>query len=283
MAGGGLSYQTGFNNAFSTSSFVMVSNTVIRANRVTSEKSFGGGLAWIQYAAITNFVVDSCVFSNNTSAASGKATDCLGGGAIYMRPNKIGGLVVLRNSLFVANEQLETTVYRGGAAVWLDGGVAASTVGGVICIENCTFAANRNYSTSTTSLYLGDKQLVFVTNTVVVANLDASGTTCSAIEGGSGNWRYNWAYSYIYPAYQVTIPDKTVINGTSEPKFEEGTWIPSIHSPFRDAGLTLDWMNGSYDLQRDENGKAFRKRVLGKSVDMGCFEYLPLGLTVLVK
>lgn len=283
LKGAGIYYTTTFRSSFLDSAFVTVSNTVVRANSVTDESSYGGGLAWAEYASVTNFVVDSCVFSNNTSAASGNATECLGGGAIYMRPNKIGGLAVLRNSLFVANEQLETIVNRGGAAIWLDGGKTASEVGGVIRVENCTFAANRNYSASNTSLYLGDKQIVFVTNTVVAANLDKDGVACASIEGGSGNWKSNFSYSYIYPAYNGTFDDKTVINGTSEPKFEEGTWIPSIHSPFRDAGLTLDWMNGSYDLQRDEKGKAFRKRVLGKSVDMGCFEYLPPGLTVLVK
>ena len=45
----------------------------------------------------------------------------------------------------------------------------------------------------------------------------------------------------------------------------------------RDAGLTLGWMADVHDLQRGADGQALCARVVGAAVDIGCFEYAPLG------
>ena len=45
----------------------------------------------------------------------------------------------------------------------------------------------------------------------------------------------------------------------------------------RDAGLTLGWMADAHDLQRGADGQALCARVVGTAVDIGCFEYAPLG------
>lgn len=249
-----------------------LANTEIVGNRATAESAtekigFGGGVAWNMYAVVTNFVVDSCVFASNTISTAN--AQC-GGGGLYLRLNGIGTNVVVRNSLFVGNENLNAEGTAYGAAAYVSEGVSGLT--GAVSVENCTFVRNRNRTKSTWALYVGANTAE--TNCVVALNLNAEGADVVGL-GGNGNWQGNWGYSCFYPKLGYSFPE-TVFNGTA-PKFRTGTWVPSAQSPLRDAGLTLGWMADAHDLQRGADGQALCARVVGAAVDIGCFEYAPLG------
>ncbi len=259
---------------------VTVSNTTFLANAATT--GFGGAISWGHWSTvISNVVIDSCSFLSNT--VSRASDNWRGGGAISICPGTVGENVVIRNSLFEGNAQLNAGTDLPGAAVHITRDTREISGGGTIRIENCTFVGNRNESGKSDSVYLTGRYspIAYVTNCVFACNLkkvDGAMVETAGLSSSSDAV----AYSYIYPASSTTFGD-TVINGTKAPNFQEGTWIPSGGSPMRDKGVLLSWMVGAKDLQRDANGKAIRDRVLGSAPDMGCFEYQPLGLLLILR
>lgn len=274
-----------------------VSNGYAYANSVTGAGIHTGRMVNFSDAkkVISNCVITCCTYAKdpvkgegNSGAAlvldaNSRAIDCLissctnssdvtsgGGGGVILRLNGIGTNVVVRNSLFVGNENLNAEGTAYCAAAYVSEGVSGLT--GAVSVENCTFVRNRNRTKSTWALYVGANTAE--TNCVVALNLNAEGADVVGL-GGNGNWQGNWGYSCFYPKLGYSFPE-TVFNGTA-PKFRTGTWVPSAQSPLRDAGLTLGWMADAHDLQRGADGQALCARVVGAAVDIGCFEYAPLG------
>ncbi len=278
--GGGIYYNPGNFKYFPADFRVTVSNTTFLANAATD---CGGAISWgNQYTIISNLVIDSCAFLSNTCANAN--SDWWGGGAISINANTVDGENIIRNSLFEGNAQLDGGKSLPGAAVHITRGTNADIGDGKIQIENCTFVGNRNESGHDDSVFLTGRYsapIAYVTNCVFACNLKKVGDEMVETAGLSSS-SDAVAYSYIYPASSTTFGD-TVINGTKAPNFQEGTWIPSGSSPMRDKGVLLSWMMGAKDLQRDANGKAIRDRILGSAPDMGCFEYQPLGLLLILR
>ncbi len=269
----------------------VVSNSIIRGNYASGA---GGGLAvGTCYAVATNLLVDSCQFISNSTYQ----TDGLwGGGAIGMCLNTVRGGIEIRNSLFEGNVQL----YRGlttdgnpyavgGAAIHIiagaNDGSKDMTVDDLIRIENCTFVGNRNESGSDNAVNLAFSSrspIAVLTNCVFASNLKVWNGVTNETAGISTHTNA-YHYCYLWPN-SSTKYDATVINDASKPpRFQEGTWIPTARSPMRDAGVTLPWMTGAKDLQRNGSGNAFRDRLIGSAPDMGCYEYMPLGMLFIVR
>ena len=74
----------------------------------------------------------------------------------------------------------------------------------------------------------------------------------------------------------------TASNGciAADPKFVDpahGDFTLQASSPCRNAGAIADWMNSAFDLL----GK---KRIIGDTVDIGCYEFRPIpSLVVFLK
>ena len=281
--GAGLRYQTDVNKSLPADFRVTVSNTTFLGNAAhgTDGKIGGGALSWgSQWCTVSNLVVDVCTFVSNT------VDKPMCGGAIQIFPNKVDGEVVIRNSLFEGNAILAEPGFTkeglNGSAALLCKGNKDATSEAMIRLENCTFVGNRNESASDNavcvSLFNAYSSYGVVTNCVFVNNLSSNGTAVAGMFVQS-----EWMdHCFLYPGTKDKYSD-TVINGTKAPNFQEGTWIPGKRSPMRDAGVLLPWMVGAKDLQRDASGKAFRDRVLGSAPDMGCFEYQPLGLLLILR
>ena len=264
----------------------VVSNSIIRGNYA---KVAGGGLAVGPcYAIATNLLVDSCQFISNSVYQSDAQ---YGGGAIGMCLNTVKKGVEIRNSLFEGNIQLAQTKDNGepkavgGAAIHIIAGAANIVPDEMIRIENCTFVGNRNESGSDNSVTLTFSswpRIAVLTNCVFASNLKVSDGVTNETAGVSTHTdAYN--YCYFWPNSSTKYNDTVINDASKPPKFQEGTWIPTARSPMRDAGVTLPWMTGAKDLQRDENGKAFRDRLIGSAPDMGCYEYMSLGLLFIVR
>ena len=281
VSGAGLYCQPALLNYLPADFCVTISNTTFFGNAATTD--FGGAFSWGNWSsAISNVVIDSCAFISNTLSRT-SADRSLGGAAISISPVTVGANVAIRNSLFEGNTQLDAGTVVPGAAINIQRD--ASDVGsGIIRIENCTFVGNRNESGDSDAVFLTGRYgtpIAYVTNCVFACNLKkVNGEMVET--AGLTSQSHAVAYSYLYPASSSTY-EETVINGTKAPNFQEGTWIPSGNSPMRDAGVLLSWMMGAKDLQRDTNGKAIRDRVLGSAPDMGCFEYQPLGLLLILR
>lgn len=261
---------------------VTISNTTFFGNAATT--GYGGAFSWGNWAStISNVVIDSCAFISNTLSRT-SADRSLGGGAISISLSTVGANVAIRNSLFEGNTQLDAGTVVPGAAINIQRDTREVGGGGMIRIENCTFVGNRNESGDSDAVFLTGRYgapVAYVTNCVFACNLKkVNGEMVET--AGLTSQSHAVAYSYLYPASSSTY-EETVINGTKAPNFQEGTWIPSGNSPMRDAGVLLSWMTGAKDLQRDANGKAIRDRVLGSAPDMGCFEYQPLGLLLILR
>lgn len=264
----------------------VVSNSIIRGNYA---KVAGGGLAVGPcYAIATNLLVDSCQFiSNSVYQSDGQ----YGGGAIGMCLNTVKKGVEIRNSLFEGNIQLAQTKSDGsaksvgGAAIHIIAGAANVVPDEMIRIENCTFVGNRNESGSDNSITLTFSswpRIAVLTNCVFASNLKVwDGVTNETAGVSTHTDAYN--YCYLWPNSSTKYNDTVINDASKPPKFQEGTWIPTARSPMRDAGVTLPWMTGAKDLQRDESGKAFRDRLIGSAPDMGCYEYMSLGLLFIVR
>ncbi len=286
--GGGLFYlmNPDVTQYLPTDARFVVSNSIIRGNYA---KVAGGGLAVGPcYAIATNLLVDSCQFiSNSVYQSDGQ----YGGGAIGMCLNTVKKGVEIRNSLFEGNIQLAQTNDNGqpkavgGAALHIIAGRADVVPDEMIRIENCTFVGNRNESGSDNSVTLTFSswpRIAVLTNCVFASNLKVSDGVTSETAGVSTHTdAYN--YCYLWPNSSTKYNDTVINDASKPPKFQEGTWIPTARSPMRDAGVTLPWMTGAKDLQRDESGKAFRDRLIGSAPDMGCYEYMSLGLLFIVR
>ena len=286
--GGGLFYlmNPDVTKYLPTDARFVVSNSIIRGNYA---KVAGGGLAVGPcYAIATNLLVDSCQFISNSVYQSDAQ---YGGGAIGMCLNTVKKGVEIRNSLFEGNIQLAQTKDNGepkavgGAAIHIIAGAANIVLDEMIRIENCTFVGNRNESGSDNSVTLTFSswpRIAVLTNCVFASNLKVSDGVTNETAGVSTHTdAYN--YCYFWPNSSTKYNDTVINDASKPPKFQEGTWIPTARSPMRDAGVTLPWMTGAKDLQRDENGKAFRDRLIGSAPDMGCYEYMSLGLLFIVR
>ena len=270
----------------------------------------GGAIRAIDPATAT---ISDCVFEGNVAhyggaveweALSGTISDCVfrdngvhdlyGGAAIYatIANETAAASLTVRNCLFEGNVSSNNNSTTLGTVAVLMSDVAP------IFVESCTVVSNRTTGSSQPAIYCADTSKTgigktYVTNTVVALNYKNGGTTdytqaISSKSGFTSEMASRIGYSYLHPktaAEDGWWTEASHVNDSDDaPGFKPGTWIPSATSLLRDAGVFQAWMTGAFDLQRDDDGKAFATRFHGAAPDVGAFERVPTGgFTVIVR
>ena len=261
---------------------VAVSNCTFSGNSAAN----GGGIGFIDSVAIADTLVADCVFTNNVVSASGNAT---GGAGIFASLNNNAAEVGLtvRNCLFVGNALTNAVNSRAdGSAAFLFSQGASGTAR--IYVESCTMVENRGAYGSPSALYVGagaSGAPTYVTNTVIACNRGADGSYAKPMSPSAtvATWI---GHSYLHPKTATShwTDEQHVADTDDLPAFTPGTWIPTKTSALCNAGVFQDWMDGAFDLQRNEKGRAFATRVYGGTPDIGAFERFPTaGFTVIVR
>lgn len=286
QGGGGVYLQTA--NVESKYLDLLVTNCVIAANSTTDG---GGGINYFN-SSVSNLLIDACIITNNT-VSSGYRNRGGAGISIWSNPVVAGGVVTIRNSLVADNGFADNQLNSQGSGILANAGNA----GGKIRIENCTVTGNRNSGSYKSAINcIGTVELV---NVAAIDNFDKDGTAihgvtsiaAGASKADDGTWAANISYSLLYPAETTwTFAEEQKVKNGEAPRFYKGTYIPRAASPLRDAGAALAWHEGASDLQRAEPvegeavGAPIRARVIGKAVDIGCYEYdVCSGLMMLVR
>ncbi len=234
-------------------------------------RDFYTGLSKVSGSAISmsGGVVTNCVMSHNylrTSGGSGK------GAAVYMT----GGTLV--NCEVVGNIGSSDGAANYGGTIRITSGtvrnclVARNSVpnrtsgiyatGGTI--ENCTIVSNR--CTSTTAyggIYASGATF---RNCIIYGNRNANGI-CEHTLGSNNSFS------------NCCCPDELDGDGNivTPPEFADETAgdYRLVAGPCIDGGANQPWMEGAEDL----DGRA---RVVGDSVDIGCYEYFPSALVAAI-
>lgn len=257
--GGGVFVQTQ-----SEGGFVGISNCVFRNNFTMSR---GGGFGHTWDSSVVGEIVN-CVFTNNSSYRQG--------GGIFLResPVRYDKPFVVRNSLFALNYTTGTSVSSQGAGLYF-----ASN--GNPILDSCTIVSN---DSKTASGGIHHRWGGTVTNSVIAFNTVngtlETGTGWCLLDPNNESVLVPSAYvnSCAWPAADAAF---LAANGciNADPRFNDalhGDFSLSAVSPCRDAGVNEGWMTNARDL--DGN-----RRIKGRAVDMGCYESVSLGLSIIVR
>lgn len=283
------------------------SNCVFTAN--SAFNIFGGALI---AGKTENLIVKNCSFYNNevkkdTNAAGGVAnggtfTDCL------FDSNKVGlngsggalsGAIATR-CVFVSNTArhgggsyntvANECVYTNNAAVTGTRGItgAGSAISGGT-IKNCLIINNREDETKIK--YAGTVVNATCINCTIVGNVTRASLNYGAAHSGTytncvvmGNSIDVAGGTHCKTLYQTQCnsPALTDCIQTDNAKFNKGAkeQLPYYYlrasSPARNAGVDVGWTAEACDLR----GK---KRICFNVVDLGCYEYQPVGFEIVVK
>ena len=252
VGGGGVFVQTQ-----SGDGFVSISNCVFRNN---SSNARGGGFGHTWKDSVYGEIVN-CVFTNNVSYRQG--------GGMYLREEatRTDKPFVIRNSLFAFNNTIgpASTIDSAG------GGVHFVSRGNPI-LDSCTIVSNNS---ARGSGGMHHRWGGTVTNCIIAFN-----TQGGVLETGSA-WCLETPSAYVnscaWPSAEGAF---LAANGcvNADPKFMDvahGDFTLKASSPCRDAGIVEDWMLDAFDLGGN-------RRVIGRSVDMGCYEFVPCGFMISV-
>ncbi len=277
-----------------------LSNCVIIGNTASN---YGGGI----YIGATGMVVDCSIIANSTTN--------LGGGIalVAVTPYTNG---IVRNCLIASNESVGTTSGKGrGGGVHLTGGLvencrishntSASYGGGANFAQTAAYPGymrscllTHNYSMQGGAILIYSNN--FVDNCTIVSNqasyggggVQNQGLSSPAMpSGGRFENCIIWLNSVITAPYSnyydrnnggyytnclmAPIPVYGTSNFADDPLFvgkDTGNWRVLRDSHCINAGLYQTWMDGALDL----DGR-HRLDLFSRSVDIGCYEYVPRG------
>lgn len=223
---------------------VTVSNCTFIANIAT-------GLSYGGLHAGGNAGVYDCVFVGNKSLSGSSAAFSVGANSI------------VRNVLIADN--------TGVSEPW------AATFGGGSYLENVTAVGNRSTGNSGVALKGNAASDSWIYNCVFADNKMAN--------GNSGHIYVPKPYGHYYNCHfdkdATTYISEDSTFTTGDPMFVDaanGDYRPAKgKSPLVDKGQNRDWMVGAKDLGKKN------ARILGKRVDIGCYEFMPLGLMLLLR
>lgn len=263
-----------------------VSNCIIRDVRTINNSDLGAGV----YISGKGGSVRDCVVFNNQLTCSG-GWGAIGGG-IYAF-----GAVTIENCVVSNNWNRWGQISRGGGiGMRGDGGIIRNCLvtrnecindaGGIYAagnaiVENCTVVSNITYVPAMTNAS-GD---VFLFSSGVT--LDGSATARNLIVHGNHfkNSPLEWDVRTLTAAaafHSSRLSFLEEANGEgnfdAEPGFknvERGDYRLRPSSLCRGTGQNLDWMNDATDL-------AGNRRVIGRRVDLGCYECVESGATLLL-
>jgi len=234
--------------------------------------------------ADTGALVRNCVFARNRLIGTAGNT---GGGGIFPRTGaRIYDCIIDENSstqygggLWIKNSNVEIrnclirnnvtvgSYHGGGVAVWF-------APPGNVTISSCTIVSN--YScTQGGGLYVGGNQfgVPLVENSILYFN---------GAVGVNSNYMFNISPATVFtncclsPALPIGITNVNTL--TNSPQFIDllaGDYRLTRASPCVNSGVIRSWMADANDL----DGRARLDRFSGL-VDVGCYEYLPVGMFI---
>lgn len=249
------------------------------------------GITMTSNSTVTNCVFNSCLSLGSNSPAlilsAGRAVDCVFTNCC-MKTGAAGNAIGVTGSGLVDRSRVYSSYYYGnytdqecGGAVNVVGGTVRNTlvtgtrnggcpgiyVGANGKVENCTVVSNVSLKATAASFgcYVANAT-GSVTNTIVALNVDVNGNAANA--GGKESSYGNCAVPGGFGANSVA----------ADPSFKN-TGKLDFHlngdSPCVNAGTVLPWMAGGLDL----DGR--RRNCRGP--DIGCFERLETGMTVIFR
>lgn len=220
---------------------------------------------------ISDFFLENCIFTDNVTSGVCAAVACT---------ELINSHV--RNCLFLRNRSLGTNGGSNEGAVRLEG---------ISYVHNCTFVNNGTSRNLYGALVVGGSNESgpekLVANCIFSGNSRYNGvensieSTCNV--KSSGDVRF-WN---CFSQYGFMPEGQGNVCGTSQLPLDPG-FVAAASDDYRlkkrslctDAGLDFAWMSGAKDLQSLRRPR----RIEGRSVDIGCYEYLwPSGLSVILK
>lgn len=235
----------------------------------SSGRSLGGAV--ITGSNVADFHLDRCRFTDNVASGIYAAVRMTGMTNSY-----------IRNCLFLRNRSFGS---NGGSS---EGAVSLI---GTSYVHNCTFVANSTANNLFGALLAGGDKTAgpekLVANCIFWENSRYNGgktdkyASCNAASDGDVRfWNCFSQYGFL-PEGQGNIGGSS--KDPLDPRFvdvEADDYRLEKKSVCVDAGLDAAWMTGSKDLQ------ALRRprRIEGKAVDIGCYEYLwPSGFGLILR
>lgn len=219
-----------------------------------NNRAHGGGLA----SENSTIRIFECRFIGNDADAQGYRGSW--GGAIYL----LGGTGLIRNSLLADNRAGPITARGQGGGIYLNPGTV---------LENCTVAGNQCngnqalIATSAAGIYDAGG---LATNTIIYYNTNTyTGAAADVYTEAPSRFGYSCA---------PELTNAEAGNLTAVPRFANssaGDYSLLPESPCRNAGLKQPWMETAVDL-------AGNKRIAAGGVDIGAFEVMPPGGTLLL-
>ena len=225
-------------------------------------------------------LVSNCVFVDNHALLQARAgfrseldatvVDCVFRGNTATN-NAYAAIAVGANSRIVNTLVADSEAKNEPAAV----GVGANTV-----LENVTFANNVKTTKSGISALKGTYPVTAV-NCAFYHNYSMDGTKASETPFYAGGTCVftNCAFTGTRPNNVSTDSPNCLYSADFNLVDPDcGDYRPAkFRSPLVDAGTNLTWMVGAKDLGKKN------ARILGKRVDIGCYEFRPLGLMLLLR
>ena len=227
----------------------LLQNSTVISNTVTSSwDTYGGGIG------LTSGTVENCMIAYNTESCGNR-----GGGGVYLR----GG--TLRNSLVFGNSAPKyaySSYSNIAAGVWITGGT----------MYNCTIVRNRSAGNCGGVYVAGGG----ITNCIVWNNVADSGV--------ANDLNYSTLITYSCSSGLSNGVNNCTTNDPAFVASGSGSGLTAVlgncalvaGSPCINKGTNdLSWMTGTLDLA----GKA---RIQAGTVDMGAYEWVPPGGTVIL-
>ncbi len=238
------------------------SGGILKNSTLADNSARGGGGAFVEQNAGQ---VLNCLIERNLAIREG------GGARVYAG---LANVVYLRNCLIRYNTArgvgtVPNGQIGGGGGVAMDGGPQAAYV------ESCTIVSNHaNTRGGGLYAYCNATRTNHVYNTISYFN---------TADAGGSNWDHNLAggATMVY-SNMCTAPDVSswgAGNITGDPKLKDiegGNFKLSPYSPCIDAGLKLNWMTNTVDLDGT-------KRIVNDRVDIGAYEFFPAGAIIRIR
>jgi hypothetical protein len=205
-----------------------------------STPQFGGGVS------IEGGLLQNCIINNNYGGWAG-------GGLALQGPGTVRSCLIVSNVTAADPIPIAGNLRTGGGAIF---SLSRGT------LENCTISANvsSNHGGGIYCIdFFGAGQTTLLVNTILYGNTAVSNAPNYI---GANLW---FAYCCLQPA-PLPAQDGGG-NLTLDPLFAGGYHLQFL-SPCRDTGVTQAWMAGATDL-------AGNPRMIGGSVDMGAYEFVP--------